>query len=186
MSDGSWVEFDAMNETFRLAKKVKYQGMACTACFLAAVLGYSTIFFLEEPAKHGFKGEDSVAFVGWMGIAVFGTMLLVSIYIWAAYYVERFTINGTTLSVRSMFQNRRFDACDIQSLRWRVYPKGGSIRFRILGCNARLDFDGYENHDRLQIIRALRELVPSEMQEGWPIFCHKVALPLGDGKPSKS
>jgi len=173
-----------MHETFRSSKKVKYQGMAFTACYLAAVVAISSVFFLEEPAKHGFKGEHSVAVVGGMGIAVFGSMLLMSIYYWVAYYVERFTIQETMLSIRSMFQDRQFDVSEIESLTWKVFPRGGSIRFQVLGSKARLYLQGYEKHNRLQIIRTLRNLVPPEVQAGWPMFCHKVALPLRDGKPS--
>lgn len=174
----------AMNETFRLRKSVKYQAMAFTAFFLAAMLGYISIFYIKEPAKHGFKGPQSIAFVGWMGIAVFGTMTLASIYMWAAYYVERLTINGTTLSIRSIFQNRQFDISEIQFLKWRIHPFGGSILFRTQGSKTRLDLHGFSKDDRLRIIRALHNLVPSHVQEGWPLFCHKVALPLRDGKPS--
>jgi hypothetical protein len=173
-----------MNQTFRLRKTVKYQGMAFAAFFLAAVLGYTSIFSIKEPAKHGFEGSHSVAFVGWMGIVVFGTMTLASIYMWAAYYVERLTINGTTLSIRSIFQRRQFDLSELQCLKWRIHPFGGSILFRMLGSKTRLDLHGFSKDDRLRIIRALHKLVPSHVQEGWPLFCYKVALPLRDGKPS--
>ncbi len=173
-----------MNQTFRLRKAVKYQGMAFTAFFLAAVAGYISIFYLKEPAKHGFEDPNSVAFVGWMGIVVFGTMTLASIYMWAAYYVERLTINGTTLSIRSIFQQRQFDISELQCTKWRIHPLSGSILFRVLGSKTRLDLQGFSKDDRLQIIRALHDTMPSHVQEGWPLFCHKVALPLRDGKPS--
>ena len=37
------------------------QAMAFAAVFLTALVGYLSIFFLDEPAGHGFKGEHSVA-----------------------------------------------------------------------------------------------------------------------------
>ena len=150
--------------------------------FLAVMVGYASIFFLEEPAKHGFKGEHSVAVVGGMGLVVFGSMLLMSVYLWAAYYVEKFTINETTLSIRSMFQRHQFDASELEGLKWRSHPVGGSIVFRVLGKKSRLDLHGYNKEDRLQIIKTLHDLVPSSIQEGWPEFCHKLALPLRDGR----
>jgi hypothetical protein len=161
---------------------VKYQGIALTAFFLCATVAYSTIFFLEDPAKHGFKGEHSVAVVGGMGIAVFGSMLLMSLYVWAAYYVERFSINGTLLGIRSMCQRVELDVTELQSLKWKAIPMGGKIVFRFMGGKARLDFHGYSEENRLRIIRSLRMLVSHDIQEGWPQFCHKVALPLRDGK----
>jgi hypothetical protein len=172
-----------MHETFRLKKSVKYQGMAFSAIFLAVVVAYGSVFFLKEPAKHGFNGKYSVAIAGGMGLVIFGTMLLLSLYVWAAYYVERITIKGTTLWVRSMLQDRQFDVSELRCLKWRAQPPGGSIHFHVLGSKTRVDFYGYAGDDRLQIIRALRDLVPLEMQEGWPAFCHKVALPLRDGEP---
>jgi hypothetical protein len=107
-------------------------------------------------------------------------MLLISVYLWAAYYVERFTISGTTLSIRSMLQNHQFDVSELESLIWRIRPVGGSIVFRVSGTKSRLDLYGYANDDRLRIIKALHDLVPISVQEGWPEFCHKVALPLRD------
>jgi hypothetical protein len=172
-----------MTETFRLRKSVKYQGIAFAAIFLAVLIAYSSIFFLKEPARHGFKGEHSVAIVGGMGLAVFGTMFLLSVYPWAAYYMEQFTIDGTTLSIRSMLQNRQFDVSELQSVKWRAYPAGGSILFHAWSFKVRLDLYGYAKPDRLRIIRALHELLPPHLQEGWSLFCHKVALPLRDGKP---
>jgi hypothetical protein len=46
-----------MSETFRLRKAVKYQGMAFSTIFFVVLLGYFSLFLLDEPAKHGFKGE---------------------------------------------------------------------------------------------------------------------------------
>jgi hypothetical protein len=171
-----------MNETFRLQKKIKYQGIACTGFFAAVLMGYSSLFFLEDPVRHGFKGEHAAVAMGGFGVAVFGAMLLMSLYLWTAYYVERFTIKGTTLSIRSMLQNRQFDASELQALEWRSWSPGGTILFRVMGSKARLDLHGYSENDRLRIIRILRDLAPSPVQQGWPMFCQKVALPLRDGK----
>ena len=173
-----------MNVTFRLRKMVKYQGMAYSTLFLAALIGCISIFFLEEPAKHGFKDAQSVARVGGLGVVVSSTMLILSIYTWLSYYVERFRFDGTLLSIRSMLQNRQFDVSEIECVRWKVYPIGGRIRFRVYGSRACLDLHGYSRSDRLRIIRALRNLVPVNKQQDWPMFCHKVAVPLRDGVPA--
>jgi len=108
-------------------------------------------------------------------------MLLLSIYTWAAYYVERFTIDGTRIAIRSMFQNREFDVAELTSLCWRIYPVSGSIRFQTAERRATLDLGGYSALDRLRIIRALKELVPAERQENWPKFCF--TLRDFDGEP---
>src|SRR4051794_9884572 len=96
-----------LNEFFRLRRSVQVQGIVFTAIFLAAALAYASAMFLDEPAKHGFKGEHSVAIVVGLGLTVFGTMTLLGVYTLVAYYVERVAIVGTTISVRSVFQNRQ-------------------------------------------------------------------------------
>src|SRR5438105_3146903 len=107
--------------------------MAFAAIFLGAMVAYLSIFFQEDPAKNGFKGEHSVAIVGGMGLALFGTMFLMSLYIWAAYYVERFSINGTKLTIHSVFQSREFDVSELQRLKWRIYPRAGRLLFYVAG-----------------------------------------------------
>jgi hypothetical protein len=155
--------------------------MVGAALFLLAILAFSSPFFLKNAGQQGFNDKHEVI-VAVMGIALFGTMLLLAVYTWAAYYVEHFDINGTRLYVRSTFQNCQFDVSELKRLRWREYPRGGRIDFQLLGSKARLDLHGYSQNDSLRIIQALREIVPPQIQEGWPLFCYKVALPLRDGK----
>ncbi|HEV3339011.1 MAG TPA: hypothetical protein VG125_01605 [Pirellulales bacterium] len=161
-----------------------YQWIGYSVFFLAAVVGSASAFFLPDPTEHGFKDEQAVVLVGGGGVALFGAMLLLSIYVCAAYYVERFTIKGTRIAIRSLLRNRDFDVSELQSLKWIAYPQGGSIRFQVLGSRARLDLSEYSKADQLEIIRSLHDLVPPDVQVNWPLYCHKVALPLRDGEPS--
>src|SRR6185437_9074377 len=98
--------------------------------FTAVVLGYSSIFFLEKPEEFGFKGPHSVAIVGGLGIAVFGGMALLSLYILSAYFVERFAVVEHTIYLKSLFQDRRFDLREIDRLRWKV-TRGGTLLFYV-------------------------------------------------------
>ena len=127
-----------MLKTFRLRKSIKYVGMSFALLFFAVSAGYSGLFFLDQPAEHGFKGEHSAAAVGVMGLTLFGSMLLMSLYQWAAYYVVRFTIDGTTLRMRSIFQNRNFDVSELQRMQWGTRPRGGSFVLHALGCMHRV------------------------------------------------
>lgn len=173
-----------MVETFRLKKSVHYLGMVSTALFLAALVGCLSIFFLDEPGRHGFEGEHSVAIVGGMGLAVSGTLLLFSAYLWAAFYVEAFTIRGATCLMRSMLQKHQFEMSELECLKWRVVPAGGSVVFRTADAKSYLDLHGYTADDQIRIITVLHDLAPPSIQEGWPAFCHHVALPLRDGRSS--
>ncbi|MFZ5829835.1 MAG: hypothetical protein ACOY3P_07095, partial [Planctomycetota bacterium] len=170
-----------MVETFRLRKSLKHQAMVLGVIALVELITVSSVFFLEEPAKRGLEREHSVAILGGMGVAVFGTMLLLSISLWASYSLGRATIDGTTILLRSLFRTRRFDIRELRSLTWSQHPAGGSIVFRLREFKSRLTLSGFEKDDRLRVIRALRKVVPAEVQEQWPMLCHKIAQPLRDG-----
>lgn len=171
-------------ESFRLRRSVFYQGAVCAVFFVVAVILYSCLFFLDNPAQQGFNSAHAAAILGGVGVALFGFMLLLSLYMIMAYYVERVTVDGSTICVRSVFQDRRFDRSEIQTVRWKIWPNGGAIRLRVFGRVTRLDLHGFARDDRLRIIRIVRALVPAANQEGWEMFCHKIALPLRDGKPA--
>lgn len=173
-----------MNATFHLSPKVKHQGIGCALLFLVAVVGYSSLLFLAEPEQHGFKGRPSVLVVSGMGIVVFGSMLLLSLYMWASYHATLFSINDTKITIQKLFQNHELGVNDLKLLKWRVYPSRGSVLFRTSSSKSSIALDGFSRADRLKIIRILRAFVSDQLQEGWPLFCHKVALPLRDGKPS--
>jgi hypothetical protein len=166
-----------MNSTFRLRKAILLKGIAFTLIFTAVVLGYSSIFFLEKPEEFGFKGPHSVAIVGGLGMAVFGGMALLSLYMLIAYFVERFAVIEHTIYVKSVFQDRRFDPCEIDRLRWKT-TMSGTLLFYVCGQKTRLDLHGFSRGDRLKIIRQIRRLTPEPTQENWLMFCHKIALPL--------
>lgn len=174
-----------MNETFRPRAAEKYVAMVCTAFFLVAVIVYLSIPLLDDPVKHGFKREGSALFMAALGTAVFGTMLLLSIYSWVAFYFNSVTIADDMIEIRSVLRDRHFDLHKLQCLKWRIYPARGSVCLLAAGAKARLSLDPYSEHDRLRIIQRLRETVSPAVQEGWPMFCHEVALPLRDGYPSQ-
>ncbi len=166
--------------TCRPRKAILYQGLFYAVLFLGATVGYASLFFLDNPARQGFKGGWNAATLGGAGIAVFGLMFVLSLYTILTYYVERFAVDGSTFFVRSVFQNRQFDRTEIQSVQWKTSPNGGNLRFRAFGRTARLDLHGFDREDRLQIIRIVREMVPVTNQKGWNKFCHHIALPLRD------
>ena len=161
-----------MDETFRLHKSLLHLGIVSSVALLAAVVLCVAVSVQNVPAAQP---------IGIAGTIVFGSGLVLSLYLLRAYFVERLTIKGTTLSVRSTFQDREFEVCELTRLRWRLQPPRGSIFFYVLGSRTRLDLHGFPIADRLRMIRVLREVVPTEVQEGWPAFCQQVALPLRDG-----
>ena len=112
-----------MHETFRLPKSYFLLGLVFTGLCLAATIGSASIFALENPPEHGFNGPHSVAIVGTMGLLVSGTMTLLGAYTIVACFREQVTIGNTFVAVRSVFQDRRFDASAIDKLIWKPWHR---------------------------------------------------------------
>jgi hypothetical protein len=109
-------------------------------------------------------------------------MLLLSIASWASYYKHMLAIDGDRISIRTLLTQRQFGIHEIECLRWDAQRR--RMVFHTKNFKAAFNPREYSRVDRLRIIRALRKLVPLELQEGWSMFCIKVALPLRDGTPS--
>jgi hypothetical protein len=165
-----------MNEKFRINKSHLWLGIAFTALFGAVVLGHAGLFFLREPEKHGFNGELSAATLGCMGVAIYGTMALLGVYLMLCYRIGYFSVDGAMITIRTVLRKRQFDLTTIRQLQWESMR--GTLAFHLLNEKAKLDLSDFSCADRLRIVRLLRGLVPEDLQEGWPLFCYRFALPL--------
>ncbi|MFN3149123.1 hypothetical protein [Bremerella sp.] len=163
-------------KTFRLKKSILHQGIGYTIFFSIVIGLYVWLALAMGPAAEAAKISIVV-----LGIVVFGPMLFGALCLWRAYYVERLTIDGRLITLRSLTQNHHFDLSEIQSLAWSTYPRGGSLRMELPGSKARLSLHGYAPHDRQAIIALLHTIVPRPRQQNWPKFCHRIAIPLRDG-----
>jgi len=168
-----------MTKTFRLKKSTLYLGLSSALLFL--VLNAS-LFWLNPPRNDEYDAGKLIGIVGCTPILIF--MLSVSVYLVVAYKIERTVFDNGSIIIKSVFQNCQFGATDITQLKWRLFPSGGSIIIRGPHSKGRLDFGGFLDGDKLQIIRQIRELVPADKQQGWPEFCHRIALPARDRLPS--
>ena len=86
-----------MNASFRLRKRILIEGAVCAAFFLIVIVLYASLFFVADAKQFGFKNAQAAAAMAWIGTAIFGTMLLLSLWTIAAYFVEKFSLDGTTI-----------------------------------------------------------------------------------------
>jgi hypothetical protein len=96
-----------MNEMFRYRKSLQFEAVASLLFCLTLTVWFASDFFLKDPESHGFKNKHSMVTLTCFGIAVFGTMGLLSGYLLAAYYVEFLSIDDDAIVVRSVFRQRR-------------------------------------------------------------------------------
>jgi hypothetical protein len=156
-------------QVFRIRRGILVQGGLFTAIYAAATAAIAWLALLDVPRS---------LLVACMGIAVFGSMTLLSVYMLLAYSRETVKISETSIQIRSVFHQRSFDALQIERLTLKGVHGNASLVFDAVGRRTRLNLYGYGPEDCLQLTRLFRNIVPGEHQVGWPLFCHRVAIPL--------
>ena len=134
-------------------------------------------FFFRQ-ADGTLRSWHEVLALSAVGVPLFGALALLGVYQWVAYYRERVAVAGTTIFLQTVFHQFGCEVAQLDRLVWRYTPLGGQIKFRAADRHAKIDLHGYDQADRLRMIRTFHNLLPLERQEGWPLFCHKQALPL--------
>ncbi len=167
-----------MDRTFYTRKSTKRLGIALTIFFFACTCVLASVLLFDNAIT---ADSDPPRAVFFANIGVFGIMTLSSTLVLAKACSERLSFTGTTVSVRLLFQRRQFDAGEIQSLQWGARIRRTWLIFRTARGKVVLNLTIFDGADQLAIIRLLRRLIPQEKQEGWPMFCHRVALTLRDG-----
>lgn len=166
--------------TFRPNRSIAILFLIVAAIFVLGAVSGAGMSLPDEPARHGDQDGKSAKKLGAILMLACGAVSLLCFYPFVAFYLTRFEIDGTSLSIRSIFRNREFDLSEVERLTWNVRPRGGAILFYAKGKTSRLNLGIFERADRFRIIDILFDLVPAACQQGWPLFCLKVAVPLKD------
>lgn len=101
-----------------------------------------------------------------MGLAVFETMLVVSLWMLVSDFVNRVQLYAREIQLRQVWHCRTLLFDELSSLQWRTQPAGGSLVFRTATTKAILSHFSWPTVDRLEFVRHGRNLVPQELQSG--------------------
>ncbi|MDG2388762.1 MAG: hypothetical protein P8M30_05520 [Planctomycetaceae bacterium] len=142
-------------------------------------VGFSIgLFFLENPADHGFKNENSVAIVGGLSIVLYETMLILSVYSWISYHYTQLSLDESGVSFQTLAQNNQLAWTDLKSVEWVMQGYHGGIIIYSPITSFRVGLREFSRQDRLEIIRLLNGQILEDAQTGWPQFCHRFVIPL--------
>ncbi|PQO36915.1 hypothetical protein C5Y96_07065 [Blastopirellula marina] len=169
--------------TFRLKTSFLYQGVGCSLFFLIVTGIYLGVLQSREAAH--LWGTIFMWPVLILGVMLFGGVLIVSIYGWVSYNIERLSIQEDVISLRSVTQDYQFDVADVHTLVWPVHRPDSFVTIHVLkihvsGAIIKLGLKNYSNEDQLAIIRFFRNRVPASQQQDWPAYCFQSAIPLRD------
>lgn len=93
---------------------------------------------------------------------------------------EELSIVDGQITQRGVIRIKEINLCSLTAVCWRLAPQGGSLVLTTATDKVRIYLDNFEPEDRVWLIRYFRSEVPALLQDGWKLFCHKIALPLRD------
>ena len=127
----------------------------------------------DDPRAGGFRDHRSLVTLISLATALYGTMLLGSIYMVAGALRARITLFPDRIRLDGVFRSREMRLDWIEKIKWQH-----TGAFKLIGTGAKLTIDlhPYDAPTRLHLIRIFRAVLPEENQTGWPEFCYRNAL----------
>jgi len=104
------------------------------------------------------------------------------IYIILAYFRERLHVSHDCLTAIGCLRTRSLQFADVQRMRWRAWPQGGSIVLRDTATRIVVEFANYTPEERNELIALFRNRMDAERQEGWSRF----AVAVVERRPAKT
>ncbi len=160
-----------MNATFRLRRYYRNVGLVCLG-FYAGIAVFSSLATL-----FAFPGESRLyAFLFFSSFWLI--MAGISVWVLLAYWRYSLAVRDRHLVEKGVIFNQEIQFSEITEVRWRSTPEGGAIVLKTARSQVKLRFHNFEQAQRLSLIRFFRNKLPHAIQQDWPLFCYKVALPI--------
>jgi hypothetical protein len=149
---------------YRPAAWVAWFGGFFTVVFLCVFLGHAVGLSVTHLSPRGPLGDLGLVA---MAVSVYGTMTLMSLYVWAAGLTERIIVEGVSITFCGPIRRQTIDLRDVTRVRWR---KNDSVTLETARCRQSVWFWASRLEDAADLIKLIRNNVPGGLQEGWHPF----------------
>lgn len=167
------VEHEAMEAGCKVIRLRKYyRNLGVCGLILSATMGITCLLVEMDDVPADRELPLLIFFISFF-------TFLSGAYLWIvlSYYYATLTIHGRNIIEQGVLRRKELDLDHIRQLRWIASPFGG-IQLKSLTEKITIHIDNFPCEERLWIVEYLREQIPASAQEGWDLFCHRVALPL--------
>lgn len=152
---------------YRLRPYYRNVGVACTAFFL--VMGVASTLLAAFNVDGSFPRPLLMAGV----FAVFWScFVLLGVWLAACYYRYRLHASDSVIEQVGVFRQRQVEWRLVKELKWRLWPKGGSVRLKTPVESMAIELGNFSTTDCEQLVSYLRHAISPESQVGWDEF-HK-------------
>ena len=167
-----------MERVIRQKKRSRNLAIVTLIFFLSVgIVSACGMWFSAVPERRLFAAIFMAVFWGFWSILSCWHLL--------ACWREELSIEDGQITQRGVIGVKEISLRSLTVVRWRIAPQGGSLVLTTATERLKIYLDKFEPEDRIWLIRYFRNGVPEVLQDGWALFCHKIALPLRDKrKPS--
>jgi len=153
--------------------------------FVITALLLAVAFYVELHSERPFAGQRRTPALGLIALGFIFCFMALWTLDFARFHGEVLFITDESIATRWPFKKRLLNLGEIEKLRWTRLKQAARVQLMSRDEKVWVELSAFTAPDRLRIIRLLRKLVPEVRQEDWPLFCHRVALPLRDGISSR-
>ncbi len=165
-----------MNRTLTASRKNQCQAF-CLMLLFASIMAVSIAIMATCVVEGRRVLAATLAGLFW------GGWTLAAACYWRFYRIHELRLDDDQITSRGHFRTRSVALEEITNCKWRP-TTDFSIKLAAPRGGLWIHLDPYNSEDRLTLIRFLRHRLPPDKQEGWELFCHKVALPLAKPEPT--
>lgn len=161
-----------MQKTLRLKRETFTTGIWCLLGFMAMGTFSVAVSILAPSPNARLQPMYMAMFFG----LFWGAWSCLAIWHLLSYRTERLSVTDENVIQRGVIRTQTIRFEKIEKLIWKPSPP--QVRLIAETTRAKIHLTNFENADQLWLIRQLQRRIPNTVQEGWEIFCVKVAAPL--------
>ncbi len=155
---------------FRLRRYYLYVGLAGLVLFFTMTVICLLADMDDVPA-------DRRTLLAIISTSISGLFTVSSLWLILSYFYATLIYDGFKIIFRGVLLRKELDLERVRQLRW-IGGGAGIIKLKTLTEKGTIYLDNFAYEDRLWIVERLRNQAPESHQEGWDLFCHRIAMPL--------
>lgn len=146
---------------YRLRTSYRNIGLANIAFFIPMAIFSISCLWLQPAGDRGTFFFTTTVFL------LFASL---GLYLLTAQRTYRLIIAGSSITEIGVFSERHADLRSVDELRWRRFPRGGSVCIAGSSEVLKIDLDNFTQEERRQLIDYFRASVAESRQVGWQRF----------------
>lgn len=155
---------ESSEKCYGLKRSLRTTGSVCLLFYSTLAIG-TPWFFLASADEFPRPVAAAILFgTFWSG------WVLLSVWLLCAYYRERLFLAGDRVTKQGVIFRRSLAIAELSSVRWRGFPRQGSVVLRTSSTRIVIEFGNYESHVQDEIIAFVQQHAPPAITTGWDAF----------------